>query len=172
MAHHKADIVRLANTYGPRMRIRVSLDDFRPKIHGAERGEETFSRTIEGLVWPSRAGVEAEVAVRALSGDSDAVLRQGYAALFADRGIRIDCNDHQALVLLPEMGPRADPPEITETCRGILGKSPENAMCSNARMVVKRKGAAAPVYSLARSYLTILGSSQARRLQRRAVLFP
>jgi hypothetical protein len=129
MAHHKADIVRLANTYGAPMPFRVSLDTFRPKFHGAERGEGIFSHTIEGLVWLSRAGVQAEVAVRALSGDSDAVLRQGYAALFADHGIRIDCNDHQALVLLPEMGPRADPPEITEACWGIQGKSPENVMC-------------------------------------------
>src|SRR6185312_6939752 len=33
------------------------------------------------------------------------------------------------------------PPEITEACWGILKKSPAEVMCSNARMIVKRKGA-------------------------------
>ncbi len=42
------------------------------------------------------------------------------------------------------MDERADVPEITESCWEILGKSPSDVMCSNARMVVKRKGAAAP----------------------------
>ena len=35
-------------------------------------------------------------------------------------------------------------PEITEACWGILGKSPDDVMCANSRMVVKFKGAAAP----------------------------
>jgi hypothetical protein len=35
-------------------------------------------------------------------------------------------------------------PEITEACWGILGKSPESAMCATSRMVVKHKGAVQP----------------------------
>jgi hypothetical protein len=42
------------------------------------------------------------------------------------------------------MDVRADTPEITTACWGILGKSPEGVMCATSRMVVKRKGAAAP----------------------------
>ena len=49
-----------------------------------------------------------------------------------------------ALMVFPEMDPGADVPEITEACWGILGKSPESVMCATSRMVVKRKGAAAP----------------------------
>ena len=43
------------------------------------------------------------------------------------------------------MDARADVPEITESCWGILGKDPNEVMCAASRMVVKRKGAAAPV---------------------------
>jgi hypothetical protein len=42
------------------------------------------------------------------------------------------------------MQPDADPPEITEACWGILKKSPDSVMCSNSRMVVKRKNAPGP----------------------------
>jgi hypothetical protein len=47
-------------------------------------------------------------------------------------------------VLFPEMDLRVDVPEITTACWGILHKSPSDVMCASSRMVVKRKGAAAP----------------------------
>ena len=43
------------------------------------------------------------------------------------------------------MDETAEVPEITTACWGILGKSPSDVMCSNARMVVKRRGAERPV---------------------------
>jgi hypothetical protein len=49
-----------------------------------------------------------------------------------------------ALMLFPEMDERAEVPEITEACWGILHKSPDSVMCASARMVVKRKGAERP----------------------------
>jgi hypothetical protein len=42
------------------------------------------------------------------------------------------------------MDDTADVPEITTACWGILGVSPATQMCATSRMVVKRKGAAAP----------------------------
>jgi hypothetical protein len=42
------------------------------------------------------------------------------------------------------MDERADVPEITEACWGILGKRPDDIMCASSRMVVKRKGASTP----------------------------
>jgi hypothetical protein len=42
------------------------------------------------------------------------------------------------------MRPGTTPPEITEACWSILKKSPDDVMCSCARMIVKRKDAAAP----------------------------
>ncbi len=41
------------------------------------------------------------------------------------------------------MDPTVDVPEITTACWGILKKSPDSVMCASARMMVKRKGAAA-----------------------------
>ncbi len=147
MEQRKEHIARLAKRFGARMRIRVSLDDFRASVHDTERGEGTFAQAIEGLIWLLRAGVETEAAARSLSGDNEDTLRRGFAALFADRGIGIDCYDPQALVLLPEMTRGANPPEITEACWAILKKSPDDVMCASARMVVKRRGADAPAVS-------------------------
>lgn len=144
MMRRKPTIERLARTYGARMRFRVSLDDFRAEIHDLERGEGSYAQALDGLVWLTKAAVVVEIAARHLSGDSEADIRAGFADLFAARGIRIDADDPQQLVLFPEMQPNADPPEITEACWGILKKSPDSVMCSNARMVVKRNGTAGP----------------------------
>jgi hypothetical protein len=144
MERWKPDIVRLAGAYNGRMRIRVSLDDFRPETHDAERGEGAFAQALDGLLWLRRSGVHVEVAARLLAGESEGFLRRGFARLFEKYDADIDCDDAQALVLLPEMREGAAPPEITEACWGILGLSPDDVMCSNARMVVKRQGAPAP----------------------------
>ncbi len=144
MMRRKTQIAALAARHGSRMRLRVSLDDWRAQVHDAERGEGAFVHALDGVAWLSGAGVTVEVAGRFLSGDDETALRQGYARLFSQRGIAIDASDPQALVLLPEMIPSADPPEITEACWGILRKSPDEVMCSNARMVVKRRGAERP----------------------------
>ena len=42
------------------------------------------------------------------------------------------------------MDARVDVPEITVDCWRILNKSPDDVMCASSRMIVKRKGAAAP----------------------------
>ena len=65
--------------------------------------------------------------------------------MLSAHGIAIDCADPRQLLLLPEMSPVSDPPEITPSCWSILGVSPDGIMCSNARMVVRRKGAEGPV---------------------------
>jgi hypothetical protein len=79
-----------------------------------------------------------------LSGEPEAVLRRGFARLFAELGIALDADDPVALMIFPEMDATVDVPEITEACWGILGKSPESVMCATSRMVVKHKGAAQP----------------------------
>jgi hypothetical protein len=78
-------------------------------------------------------------------GEREEDARKGYAALSAERGWDIDAYDPVKLVLFPEMDLRADVPEITESCWGVLHKNPNDVMCASSRMVVKRKGAAAPV---------------------------
>jgi hypothetical protein len=125
--------------------IRVSLDHFMPERHEDERGPDTFRPTLAGLSWLARSSFRVAVAGRTMWGDDPAIQRAGYARLFAEHDIPIDAHDPAALVLFPEMDPRADVPEITEACWQKLGKSPSAVMCASSRMVVKRKGHEHPV---------------------------
>ncbi len=128
-----------------RLVMRVSLDHYSRELHDTERGEGSFAKTVEGIDWLAREGFALALAGRTCWGESEAEARAGYAALIAERGWIVDAYDRAALVLFPEMDERAEVPEITEACWGILGKHPSQVMCSSSRMVVKRKGAARPV---------------------------
>jgi hypothetical protein len=113
-------------------------------VHERERGERSWQPTIDGLVWLARNGFSLHVASRRFSGEPEAVIRKGFAGLFANLGVAIDAKDPVALTVFPEMDRAAEVPEITEACWGILRKSPESVMCTTSRMVVKRKGAVHP----------------------------
>ena len=145
MQRSKAKLEQVRSRYGDRLRLRVSLDHFTPERHEEERGEGTFGPTLQGLLWLAQSGFNVSVAGRTMWGEPLEGQRAGYARLFAEHGIRIDVNDLERLVLFPEMEPHADVPEITEQCWDILGSSPQDIMCSQSRMVVKRKGADRPV---------------------------
>lgn len=145
MMNHAAALLDLRAAFGDRLTIRVSLDHHAAALHDLERGEGTFDKTMEGLTWLARHGFRLHVAGRAaFGGEGDAAKRKGYGALFAARGIPVDAADPVALMLFPEMDAEVDVPEITEACWSILRKSPDSMMCASARMVVKRRGAAAP----------------------------
>jgi uncharacterized Fe-S cluster-containing radical SAM superfamily protein len=144
MTRRKKVIADLAARYGGAMRFRVSIDDHRAEMHDRERGKGNFAKAIEGLRWLATTGAAIEVAGRYFSGQTEDQIRAGFSRVLAEEGIALDCDDPQQLVLLPEMKPDADPPEITPACWSILGVSPEGIMCSNARMVVRRKGAHRP----------------------------
>jgi Radical SAM superfamily len=135
----------LAREFGGRLTLRVSLDHYHASKHDEQRGEGTFGKTLEGMRWLRDAGARMAVAGRSIWGEDEDVCRAGFAALFAREGFAVDAADPAALVLFPEMDPESDVPEITTACWGILGKSPESVMCSNARMVARRRGAAHPV---------------------------
>ena len=94
--------------------------------------------------WLAEHDFAVQAAGRTCWGEDEADLRKGYARLFAQIHLPIDAFDPVALVLFPEMDTRVDVPEITESCWGILGISPESIMCASSRMVVKRKGASKP----------------------------
>ncbi|WP_170984914.1 radical SAM protein [Roseomonas sp. AR75] len=146
MRRHAAGLLRLRDRFGTeRLTLRVSLDHHEPAHHDVERGEGSYARTLEGLVWLAAQGFRLHVAGRAgFGGEDEASMRAGFARLFAQHGIPVDADDPVALMLFPEMDAGADVPEITEACWGILHKSPDSVMCASSRMVVKRKGAARP----------------------------
>ena len=138
-------LLGLRETYGDRLVMRVSLDHYTRELHDTERGEGSFARTLEGIDWLAREGFALALAGRTCWGESEEDARAGYAALIAERDWPVDAQDLAALVLFPEMDVRAEVPEITEACWGILHKDPKDVMCASSRMVVKRKGAAPPV---------------------------
>ena len=137
-------LLALREAHGDQLVLRVSLDHYGKALHEEERGLDTYDKTIEGVDWLARNGFALALAGRTYSSESEASLRVGYGRLAAMRGWPIDANDPGKLVLFPEMDLRVDVPEITTACWGILHKSPSDVMCASSRMVVKRKGAAAP----------------------------
>ncbi|MBX3495149.1 MAG: radical SAM protein [Parvibaculum sp.] len=132
--------------HGARLTLRVSLDHHTAALHDAERGSGAFAKTMDGLRWIANEGFSIAVAGRAVPDEAEADARAGYAALFTREGIRLDTEDRSALVIFPEMDERADVPEITTACWDILHVNPADMMCATSRMVVKRKGAARPVF--------------------------
>jgi uncharacterized Fe-S cluster-containing radical SAM superfamily protein len=134
----------LALRHHPGLVIRVSIDHHTQAVHEAERGPNSWAPTLDGLRWLAAAGFTVHVAGRHFTDEPEADLRAGFARLFAGLGIAIDAQDKVALTLFPEMDARVDVPEITSACWDILHKSPDDVMCASSRMVVKRRGAAAP----------------------------
>ncbi|MBC6981519.1 radical SAM protein [Caulobacter sp. 17J80-11] len=145
MRRFEAGLKALKGRHGDKLTVRVSLDHYTAAVHEAERGEDTWDKTLDGLIWLAREGLSLAVAGRHLPEESDADARAGYARLLAELGVPVDAADPGRLVLFPEMDARVDVPEITEACWGILHKSPSDVMCASSRMVVKRRGADEPV---------------------------
>ena len=137
-------LIRLREAHGDQLLLRVSLDHYGKPLHEEERGPDTYDKTVEGIDWLARNGFALALAGRTYWGESEESLREGYGRLAAARGWPIDADNPNQLVLFPEMDERVDVPEITTACWDILHKSPSDVMCASSRMVVKRKGAAAP----------------------------
>jgi len=138
-------LLDLNKAFATRLTLRVSIDHHTKALHETERGAGTWDKTIEGLDWLCANGFRVTLAGRTCWGEDEEDARAGYAALSAARGWRINAHESSQLTLFPEMDATQDVPEITTACWGILHKSPRDVMCAASRMVVKRKGAAAPV---------------------------
>ncbi len=141
----KAGLLRLRERHGERLTMRISLDHHSRELHDAERGRGGFDITLAGADWLATNGFRMAVAGRSCWGESEPQARAGYRDLFEQRGWPIDADDPASLVIFPEMDARVDVPEITTACWDILGLQPASVMCASSRMVIKRKGAPAPV---------------------------
>ena len=145
LLNKRAGLLELHQQYGDALTIRVSIDHYTRKGHEDVRGVNTWPPMIECLNWLSENRFNLTVAGRTMWGEEEALARQGYARLFAQHHLTIDTTNPAQLVLFPEMDETEDVPEITMQGWDILGVRPESIMCSTSRMVVKRKGAGAPV---------------------------
>lgn len=144
MMRHKDHLLRLNEQYHENLVLRVSVDHFNPNMHDEERGMGTWDIALEGLNWLSDNFFNINIAGRTRWGEELQELRQGYSKLFKAQNINVDANDPMQLILFPEMDEAESMPEITTKCWDILDVKPEDIMCSNSRMIVKRKGAAKP----------------------------
>jgi uncharacterized Fe-S cluster-containing radical SAM superfamily protein len=131
--------------FGDQLTFRVSLDHWSARFHDQERGEGGFNETCVGLDWLAAQGAKLAIAGRTLWGESQEASQAGFRALVEERKWPINVTEPLSLVLFPEMDARVDVPEITPACWGILGVDPKGLMCASSRMIVKRKGARAPV---------------------------
>lgn len=144
MQHHGPALSALNKRYDERLTIRVSVDHYTQALHELERGPRSWAPTMDGLAWLASQGFRVHLAGRLYSGEVESVVRAGYAKLTGELGLSLNAFSNAELTLFPEMDARADIPEITDSCWGILHKSPSEVMCATSRMVVRRKGADAP----------------------------
>lgn len=145
MRRHEKALLALRETYGSRLELRVSIDHYTRELHELERGPNSFVPTLEGLAWLAREKLVATVAGRLNSGEPEAIVRAGYARLFAEHGLTLDAFDADHLVLFPEIDASGASRRITPDTLARLGKSESELMCSGARMAMKRRGARSPV---------------------------
>ena len=138
-------LLDLKERFGDKLLLRVSLDHYEPHLHELVRGARSWEPAMTGLKWLSDNGFHIHVASRTCWHEPDAVMRAGFAKLFAAEDIAVDAADPVALMLFPEMDETLDVPEISEQCWDLLGITPDAMMCATSRMVIKRKGADRPV---------------------------
>lgn len=137
-------LLDLLGRFGEKLTLRISLDHHSQKLHDTERGEGSFAKAMEGVRWLVKHGFRIDAAGRTCWGETDAEAREGYREMFAREGIPIDAADPSRCILFPEMDEKAEVPEITTACWGILNIDPKDVMCATSRMVVKRRGADKP----------------------------
>ncbi len=140
----KAGLLALLADFGTRLTLRVSLDHFTPHHHDEERGTGSFDKSLEGINWLHDNGFQFAIAGRSIWEEDREETLAGFEMLFHSEGWPLDPHNPLQLVVFPEMDDAADVPEITTQCWGILGLDPSGLMCATSRMIVKRRGEAAP----------------------------
>ncbi len=136
----QAGLLDLNNRFPNKMTLRVSLDHFSREGHDEERGDGSFDIALKGMSWLTDNNFNLHIAGRAMFSESEEIERKGYADLIRTQGWDIHALNPAQTILFPEMDDKADVPEITVDCWDILDVHPDAMMCSNSRMVVRRKG--------------------------------
>ena len=124
--------------------IRVSIDHYQKEKHEEIRGKNTFDVMMEGLQWLNSNNFNYTLATRLLWGEQEDLLRDNFNQFINNYNLKLNAKSEHQLVTFVEMDEKVDAPEITTACWNILGKNPDNIMCSWSRMVVKKKGVQKP----------------------------
>lgn len=119
--------------------IRISVDHYKKNYHEAIRGFNTWKQLINNIIWLNNKGFNLNIASKLHKNETEESLRNGFDKLFKKNQLRINAFDKSQLTVFPVMNFKNNATEITQDCWKILNKNPENIMCSNSRMIVKRK---------------------------------
>ena len=124
--------------------IRVSIDHYQKEKHEEIRGKNTFNVMMEGLKWLNQNNFNYALATRLLWGEQEDQLRDNFNLFIDKYNLKLDAKSKEQLVTFAEMDEKVDTPEITTACWKLLGKNPDDIMCSSSRMVVKKKTSPKP----------------------------
>ena len=124
--------------------IRVSIDHYQKEKHEEIRGKNTFDVMMEGLKWLNQNNFNYALATRLLWGEQEDQLRDNFNLFIDKYNLKLDAKSKEQLVTFAEMDEKVDTPEITTACWNLLGKNPDDIMCSSSRMVVKKKTSPKP----------------------------
>ena len=141
MLNIKEDLLKLNHQ---NLVIRVSIDHYQKEKHEEVRGKNTFDVMMKGLLWLNSNNFNYALATRLLWGEEEDQLRNNFNQFIDKYNLKLDAKSKQQLVTFVEMDKKVDTPEITTACWNILGKDPDDIMCSWSRMVVKKKGMLKP----------------------------
>jgi len=120
------------------IKFRISLDHYTKEKHENIRGKNSWNKAISGIEWLNQNKFNISIAARIFY-ENEIKLREGFKKLFNILKLNINAYNKNELILFPEMNNNLNTPEITSSCWKILKTKPENLMCSNSRMIVKRK---------------------------------
>lgn len=120
--------------------IRVSIDHYNKDKHEQIRGPNSWEPMIEGLKWLSENKFNYCLATRLMWDEDEETTRKNFKKFVDQYQLILDVENKSQLVTFAEMDEKQDTPEITTECWDILNKNPDTIMCSNSRMIVKKKG--------------------------------
>ena len=141
MLNRKEDLLKINHQD---LTIRVSIDHYQKGKHEEIRGKNTFNVMMEGLKWLNQNNFNYALATRLLWGEQEDQLRDNFNLFIDKYNLKLDAKSKEQLVTFAEMDEKFDTPEITTACWNLLGKNPDDIMCSSSRMVVKKKTSLKP----------------------------
>ena len=141
MLNRKEDLLKINHQD---LTIRVSIDHYQKEKHEEIRGKNTFNVMMEGLKWLIQNNFNYALATRLLWGEQEDQLRDNFNLFIDKYNLKLDAKSKEQLVTFAEMDEKVDTPEITTACWNLLGKNPDDIMCSSSRMVVKKKTSPKP----------------------------
>ncbi|PPR77864.1 MAG: Antilisterial bacteriocin subtilosin biosynthesis protein AlbA [Alphaproteobacteria bacterium MarineAlpha2_Bin1] len=144
MMRHNFSLIDLNKKYSNKLCIRVSLDSFDSQTHDFHRGQNSWNKALLGLLWLSDNNFNLKLASRKFSAEHENDIRESFKFLFEEFKIKLDAFSNDDLIIFPEMTDHPFSPEVSTECWDKVKIKPNELMCSNSRMVVKKKNANEP----------------------------